>query len=218
MRKLSRRPSPSGESSGYCGCLTVTVGGFVSRTIGLGRTIVRWERPSLTTGSYVPSGCTIPLGEKPSQTRLKRAPRGALRFVSSVRTLSPSEWRIQTEIRSRVRSRNRMCATRLSVPSGEKSGSTLVEAIGDLSSLAPSVIANATAVAASRAWTNHVDRTRATSRGLYVGSADERPHGARETFVEVHARLEAEQLARRVDACPRVPDVAGARRQIVDLR
>ena len=32
------------------GCLTVITGGTVSSRIGLGRTIVRWELSSLTTG------------------------------------------------------------------------------------------------------------------------------------------------------------------------
>ena len=45
---------------------------------------------------------------------------------------------------------------------GENKGVTSVPAIGDFVSLAPSVIANAAAVAASRARTTAVDRTRAT--------------------------------------------------------
>src|SRR4029079_13919075 len=49
-------------------------------------------------------------------------------------------------------------------------------------------------------------------------SADERLHGARQALVELHARLEAEHLARRVYASPGVPDVTGPRREVVDLR
>ena len=69
-------------------------------------------------------------------------------------------------IRSRVRIRKRTiaCSVLGSLLSGEKTGVTKVPAIGERVSFAPSVIANATAVAASRARTTTLGMTRATRR------------------------------------------------------
>jgi hypothetical protein len=69
-----------------------------------------------------------------------------------------------------MRSRKETSASVLPCPVGEKRADTLVPAIGDFDSFALSVIANAAAVAASRARTTAVDRTRATRGGFYAAS------------------------------------------------
>ena len=99
----------------------------------------------------------------PDQVEL-RAALGALRFESSVATRRPFEFSIQTASRSRVRSRNWTCAFFFSgMPlAGEKTGRPACPRSATCSSFAPSVTTNATAVAASRARTTAVDRTRAT--------------------------------------------------------
>src|SRR5581483_2887865 len=112
--------------------------------------------------------CAIALSERPFQTRSRLEPRRTLRGVRRVRTRLPSR-SIHTSSRSALRTRKRMWAAGLAVDSGEKSGSTLVPAIGERSGFAPSVRANATADAASRTRTVAVERMRAgTARRFYA--------------------------------------------------
>src|SRR5579862_3197010 len=146
-------------------------GGFVSTRIGFGRTIVRCDVSSLTTGRYTPSGSRTPFWPKPSQDNVMCAPRGSVRDGSSVRTFVPCASSTQTVTRSRVRNRNSTSARRKAGERacGEKIFVTRVPPIGDRVSLARSVIAKATALAASNPRTVAVDRTRANARPILRG-------------------------------------------------